>query len=185
MSCDKRVMPPTVPRYVSQGRLKDLLAADSAQHSEANQEWGVVEDLRSMIFLGTVSRRELMDIATCDALFASGSGTSDDAAGSKRFDGTSEDEVFSDQPDGDLRFVPIVKRKRANSTGSNPSSGRDMEIDLVASELLDLDYSCCIKSTESLSECILKFATTHAQMLFLLRRGKLVGSLTLGDVNGY
>ena len=58
-------------------------------------------------------------------------------------------------------------------------------VDLVASELLDLDYSSCIKSTEPLSECVLKFATTHSQILFLLRRGKLVGSLSLGDVAAY
>lgn len=170
-------MPPVVPRMVSQKKLQDLLAADQANNDEANQEWGVVEDETSMIFLGTVSRRELEDISLCKALFQ----TSDEDGHKAATTDSEKDENATKLNDSQL-FVPIVHRRARTLSGSNTA---ELEVDLVASELLDLDYSSCIKFTEPLSECIMKFATTHARMLFLLRRGRLVGSLTLDDMNGY
>ena len=56
-------------------------------------------------------------------------------------------------------------------------------LDLVGAELLDLDFTMCIKATACLSECVLKFSSGHAQSLFLLKRGRVVGLLHVSDIS--
>ena len=154
---------PVVTRIISQARLKKLLLRDVS-----SSEFAVIETFKDPLFLGTVSRYELEEISESDALFQQKTPTESNIHNNNR-DETKE-----------MKEMKETKETKEMINGTSTT----IELDLVGSELLDLDHTSCIKVSEPLSECVLKFAVAHAQSLFLLRRGRIVGCLHLTDIDG-
>jgi len=149
--------------------LKRLLQRDLV-----SSEFAVVETLKEPIFLGTVSRYELEEIAASDALFRTGALSSCAIT-----EPVTEEET-------ERKFVQTENKR--NTTQKKEQNERKeihvekpVDVDLV-SLFVDLDFTTCIKVDAALSECVLKFAVAHAQSLFLLRRGRVVGTLHLKDL---
>ena len=167
---------PVVIRSITQHKLKRLLGTFSSC-----SEFAVVDSSLSMLFLGTVSRRELEEIAESDALFAHGSG----AAGANRnvelIKLAAKIQEFETKDSTDS-LTEETKQTFATLT-STEAKNSFPPLDLVGAELLDLDFTMCIKATACLSECVLKFSSGHAQSLFLLKRGRVVGLLHVSDIS--
>ena len=187
---------PLVERSITQRKLKYILNRHSTY-----SEFAVVESDDSMIFLGTVSRRELEEISESDILFTDN--VSEDknieminlASKIQKWEKQNIDQVKlqeEQEEDVDQHQKEHDERKQSSSSvhaetkehspppPSSPSP--EFKLDLVGAELLDLDFSTCIKVTVPLSELVLKFASCHAQSLFLLRRGRVVGILHVSDL---
>ncbi len=125
--CD--INPPYLPRKISPRRLKEAL-----NHKKEEWQWAIVDDTKTMILIGTVSRVDLIDL------------------------------------------IENIDQWAVNND-------EDEAVDLVSSELLDLDFlNARVRAQDSLSNVLLHFSITSDPIMFVTDRGSLKGVIRSEDL---